>query len=116
MQDALCISSRAWILAPLVKELEEVLEDEALRRAGEGPWCIGSHDGDVGLDGVGHDVDAGSCGEARGGHAVVGVDDSHVGEQRVVGERPLDAGPFVGMMANGVHSEPVPEEVGTATK
>ena len=46
---------------------------------------------------MGHDVDAGGSGQAaRGGHAVVGVDDSHVGEQRVVGERPLDAGLLVG--------------------
>ena len=53
----------------------------------------------------------------RGGHAVVGVDDSHVGEQRVVGERPLDAGLLVGDDGERrALSEPVPEEVGTATK
>ena len=75
----------------------QVLEDELGSALGEALGVVGSHDGDVGLDGVGHDVDAGGSGQAaRGGHAVVGVDDSHVGEQRVGGERPLDAGLLVG--------------------
>ena len=42
---------------------------------------------------VGHDIDAGGSGQAaRGGHGVVDVNDSHLGHQLVVGERPLDAG------------------------
>ena len=85
------------ILGTVGEGAREVLEDELCGALGEALGVIGSHDGDIGLDGVGHDVNTGSCGEAlRGGHAVVSVDDSHVGEQRVVGERPLDAGLLVG--------------------
>ena len=105
------------VLAPFVKLEGRFSKTSLAARSGEALGVVGSHDGDVGLDGVGHDVDAGGSGQAaQGGHAVVGVDDSHVGEQRVVGERPLDAGLLVGDDGERRALEPVPEEVGTATK
>ena len=46
---------------------------------------------------MGHNVDAGSSGKAaRSRHGVIDVDDRHVGQQRVVSERPLDAGVLIG--------------------
>ena len=75
----------------------EVGQDELHGAQGEAVGVVGRHDGDVGLEGVREDVDAGGGGQALGlGHHVVGVDDGHVGQELVVSDRPLGAGVGVG--------------------
>ena len=62
------------------------------------------HDGHIRLDGMGHNVDTGCRGQALGlSHHVVGVHDSHGGQQLVVSQRPLGAGLLIGDDGEGSH-------------
>ena len=71
----------------------QVVEHELRGLQRDGVGVVGRHDGDVGLHGVGEDVDAGGGGEALGlRHHVVGVDDGHGRHELVVRDGPLDAG------------------------
>ena len=66
---------------------------------------------------MGHRIDAGGGGKALGGaHVQVRVHDGHIGHQLIVGQRIFHAGLLVVITAKGVTSEPVPAEVGMATK
>ena len=70
----------------------QIVEDKLHRAQRHGVAPVAGHDRDVGLEGVGEDVNARGAREALGlGVHVVGVNDCHVGQQRVVCERPLDA-------------------------
>ena len=91
-------------------------QPQGLERLGVG--VLVGHDRDVGLQAVGHGVDAAEGGEALGQvHHQVGVDDGHGRGQLVVGDAGISC-PVASSVttANGVTSEPVPEVVGMATR
>ena len=80
---------------------------------------IGSHDGSVSLQSMGQCVDTGSAGQTSwaGSSCMSASTIAMFGMQLIVSQRVLYAcrGSSV-ITANGVTSEPVPAEVGTATK
>ena len=81
----------------MVHGIAQVLEDEADGFHGLAVCHIALHDRRVGLNGVGQHVEAGA-GRQFVGHAddELGVDNGHVGRERVVGDGILDAGLLIG--------------------
>ena len=82
----------------------QVFKDSLQRLDGQAVGVIRSHHGGVGFQGVGHGIDAAGGGEALGGgHVEVGVDDRHVGQQRVIGQGVFHAALFIGDDREGRH-------------
>jgi len=87
-------------VVPVPEGLGEIFEDELDRLEGERVRVVGREDRDVGLDGVGEDIQARiRRHRGRHGEGQVRIDDRHVRRHGVIGQRVLGAG--LGVRHNG---------------
>ena len=76
------------IVGAVVIGTGQVLKDDLQGLERQTVGVIGSHHAGIGLQRVGHGVDTAGGGQAAGrGHMEVRVDDGHLGQQLVVGQR-----------------------------
>ena len=92
------------IVSAVVIGAGQIGEDVFQRLEGQAVGIVGGHHGGVGFQSMGHGINAGGRRQALGhGHHHIGVDNRHLGQQLIVGQRVFHAGGLVGDDREGSH-------------